>query len=142
MKKSDLHQKLLWLLVTIQMSSTTEKSSQSPLINYKKKHENCHEGFDTALNSDVQLRFNNCVDTYQAVPVLKKLKKGEELPNFSAYLNQDNRFTKNWYIIFCDPTLPEARDLDLDDAPPSKSTKPVFDDDDDLDIDFDALPER
>ena len=70
-----------------------------------------------------------------------------EDPEILDYLNQENKFTKNWYVIFCDPTLPEARDRDLDDVPPREAITPkksVIDDDDDfdLDIDFDALPEK
>ena len=107
----------------------------------KRRHEKCHEAFDTALNADLKSRFNNCVDTYQAVPVLRKQEKGDALPKFSTYIGQESKFTKNWYVIFCDPTLPEARDRDLDDIPaPKESSAPK--DDLDLDIDFDDLPER
>jgi len=115
----------------------------------KKRHVKCYDAFDGALTSDFKARFNNCVDTYQAVPVLKKLEKDKSPPNFSAYLSQESKFTKGWYIIFCDPTLPEARDLDLDEPSQSPKKKPAnsnsnsdFDDDFDLDINFDDLPEN
>ena len=73
----------------------------------------------------MRARFTVCVDTYQSVPVLKQANKGEAMPRYSAKLSQDNRFTKKgWYILFCDPTLPEASDRDLegDDVPTWKST--------------------
>jgi hypothetical protein len=110
----------------------------------KRRHVKCYEAFDLAMSSEVKGRFNNCVDTYQAVPVLRELEKGDEPPQFSALLNQENKYTKNWYVIFCDPTLPEARDSDLDEeVKPRPSRTPNEElDDFDLDIDFDALPEK
>ena len=56
------------------------------------------------------------------------------LPPHSEYLNTESRFTDDWVIIFCDPTLPEARDTDLDD-PPVK--EPVYTPDDERNLDFD-----
>ena len=74
----------------------------------QRRHSNCYEAFDIALTSALEERFKTCVNTHQAVPVLRKSERGEALPSFSEWLPQDNKYTKNWYIIFCDPTLPEA----------------------------------
>ncbi len=74
----------------------------------KKRHENCHASVETAFSNAMNQKFTVCVDTYQAVPVIKEAEKGEELPQFAAWLPDDNKFTKGWYVIFCDPTLPEA----------------------------------
>ena len=101
----------------------------------RKRHEKCHEAFDLSMTEKVKQRFYNCVDTYQAVPVLRKVNGGEGLPPYSAYLSSDSRFTKNWAIIFCDPTLPEARDRDLDDEP--VKSEPVYSPDDEMNLDFD-----
>lgn len=105
----------------------------------RKRHEKCHEAFDLSMTEKVKQRFYNCVDTYQAVPVLRKID-GNGLPPHSSYLNTESRFTKNWAVIFCDPTLPEARDRDLDDEStpiePMRS-EPVFDEDDEMNLDFD-----
>jgi hypothetical protein len=100
----------------------------------RKRHEKCHEAFDGSMTTKVQQRFFNCVDTYQAVPVLKRIERGESLPAHSTYLNTESRFTDDWIIIFCDPTLPEARDTDLDDEP---SRDPVYEPDDERNLDFD-----
>lgn len=105
----------------------------------RKRHEKCHEAVDSALTSRINEKFQVCVDTYQAVPVLKQADKGEALPQFAQWLPDDNKFTKkNWYIMFCDPTLPEAEDADLVntnlDATPRAD--PILDDEEDLD-DFD-----
>lgn len=101
----------------------------------RKRHEKCHEAFNLSMTEKVEKRFYNCVDTYQAVPVLRKVSGGEELPPYSAYLGSESRFTKNWAIIFCDPTLPEARDRDLDDEP--VRSEPVYSPDDEMNLDFD-----
>ena len=101
----------------------------------RKRHEKCHQAFDLSMTEKVKQRFYNCVDTYQAVPVLRKVDGGEDLPPYSAYLSSDSRFTKNWAIIFCDPTLPEARDRDLDDEP--VRSEPVYAPDDEMNLDFD-----
>ena len=101
----------------------------------RKRHEKCHEAFNLSMTDKVKQRFYNCVDTYQAVPVLRKIAGGEGLPPHSAYLSSESRFTKNWAIIFCDPTLPEARDRDLDDDP--IKSEPTFAPDDEMNLDFD-----
>ena len=85
----------------------------------KKRHESCHEEVEGAFSSSMRDKFSVCVDTYQAVPVLKESEKGEALPQFAAWLPEENKFTKGWYVIFCDPTLPEAgvdRSLEAFDA--------------------------
>ena len=100
----------------------------------KKRHEKCWNAFDTALNDTLKHRFTTCVNTYQAVPILKKAEKGEELPSFSEWLSKDNKYTKDWYVIFCDPSLPEKGDPDLDEQKEikRKRQKPV---DDELNLD-------
>ena len=105
----------------------------------RRRHEKCYQAFDEAMTANMREKFSKCVDTYQAVPVLKKKKRNEELPMFSEMLNEESRFTEEWYVIFCDPTLPEARDTDLDDESEEMSPAPL---DDDLDINFDDLPEK
>lgn len=104
----------------------------------KRRHAKCYQAFDEAMTSAMWEKFKNCVTTYQAVPVLKKKNRNEELPMFSEMLNEESRFTEDWYVIFCDPTLPEARDTDLDDDPRDLELEPSADD---LNINFDDLPE-
>ena len=75
----------------------------------KKRHQKCYAAVEGAMNSQISGRFKVCVDTYQSVPVLRKQKKGDPMPRHSQRLSEDNKFTKKgWYILFCDPTLPEA----------------------------------
>ena len=92
----------------------------------RKRHAKCYAAVDSAMGSTIRGKFTRCVDTYQSVPVLKKkAKKSQSLPRYSKELPRDNKFTKKgWYVLFCDPTLPEAADRDLegDDVPTWKST--------------------
>lgn len=91
----------------------------------RKRHEKCHAAVEEALSSQMRSRFTVCVDTYQSVPVLKQMGKSDSIPKYSVRLSKDNKFTKKgWYVLFCDPTLPEASDDDLkgDDVPTWKST--------------------
>jgi hypothetical protein len=77
----------------------------------RKRHANCHESVDAAFSPSIRKKFEECVDTYQAVPVLKQLEKKEKMPHMGQNLPDDNKFTKKgWVIIWCDPSLPEAGD--------------------------------
>jgi hypothetical protein len=77
----------------------------------RKRHANCHESVDAAFSSSIRKKFEECVDTYQAVPVLKQLEKKEAMPHMAQALPDNNKFTKKgWVIIWCDPSLPEAGD--------------------------------
>jgi hypothetical protein len=81
----------------------------------RRRHAKCHAAVDEAMSSSIRGRFTVCVDTYQSVPVLKKAEKNATMPRYSTKLSDDNKFTKKgWYILFCDPTLPEAGDPDLE----------------------------
>jgi len=91
----------------------------------RKRHGKCYAAVEGAMSSQIRGKFTVCVDTYQSVPVLKQKKKGDPMPNYSQRLAEDNKFTKKgWYILFCDPTLPEAgdRDLEGDDVPTWRGT--------------------
>jgi len=75
----------------------------------RKRHAKCHDSVEAALTPSIRSKFTTCVDTYQAVPELRQLEKGDAMPAFAERLPDDNKFTKKgWVIVFCDPTLPEA----------------------------------
>lgn len=79
----------------------------------RKRHEKCHEAVETAFGPAVREKYTTCVDSYQATPVLRQREKDEALPAFAEMLPDDNKFTKKgWYIIYCDPTLPEGQTID------------------------------
>lgn len=75
----------------------------------RNRHEKCHEAVDAALSPALREKFNQCVNSGQATPALRQLDKKAALPPHAVRLADDNKFTKNgWVIVFCDPTLPEA----------------------------------
>lgn len=75
----------------------------------RKKLGRCRETVVATLKTDdMQNRFAHCVRSRQATPSVHELQRGQELPQFSEYLNEDERVTRGWYVQLCDPTLPEA----------------------------------
>lgn len=75
----------------------------------RRRHDKCHEAVEAAMTPAIKERYAVCVNSFQAMPVLKQLEKKETLPSFAERLPDDNKFTDGgWYILFCDPTLPES----------------------------------
>jgi hypothetical protein len=55
--------------------------------------------------------------------VLKQGDAKSEIPAFADWVNPDSKYVntgvfnkQSWYVIYCDPTLPEAH-VDADDIP-------------------------
>ena len=72
----------------------------------------CCETITEALTPTMRDKFRHCIKAGQSVPaVLEAEKKQKKLPLYAEWLGQDNKVTKGWYVLFCDPTLPEADDL-------------------------------
>lgn len=126
----------------------------------RKKLGKCREKVESELNGELGRKYVHCIRSGQSVPSLHELGKNETLPQFAEYLDQESKVTHNWYILLCDPTLPEAPDLkqvehllkaddwgsDLDnyqapkgeDLLPEEAPAP----DGALDVDLDVLPEK
>lgn len=85
----------------------------------RKRMETCREEVRGSLGSTRAARFKQCVGSRQAQPRLVRVddkEKDPELPRWSEWLNAESKFTKDrWYVVFCDPTLPESRMQDLED---------------------------
>lgn len=80
----------------------------------RKKMGNCRADVQAALQSNVRRdKFSHCVRAGQATPTVKEIEKGQTLPQFSEWVNEEEKTTKGYYILFCDPTLPEKADGDL-----------------------------
>ena len=91
------------------------------------------------------------MDTYQSTPLFLR-SEGDTLPAFATPV-PSNRFTRDrWYIQFCDPTLPEGTEQDLESFQPAEEgttpetmtneEAPSWDDLDDIfDEDLDDLPD-
>jgi len=85
----------------------------------RRKMGRCRETVAAALDTTVRSAFEACLRAGQEIPSLAEAEKGEELPVFSQWLDQDSRVTKGWYVRLCDPTLPEPtefEDLDLEET--------------------------
>lgn len=67
----------------------------------------CRDVVETSL-SRWERRYKDCVRSGAAVPQLRQLSPSEEMPSFAVMLDSSNVTTAGWYILFCDPSLPEA----------------------------------
>jgi hypothetical protein len=73
----------------------------------RKRMGRCRETIDTVL-APLRPQFEHCVRSGQELPTLV-MEENEDarLPAFARWLGQDDRITKDWYVLMCDPTLPE-----------------------------------
>ena len=77
----------------------------------RKKLGKCRETVEANLMSPVRRdKFAHCVRSGQAVPTVHELEKKATLPDFSEMINEEAKQTKGWYVLFCDPTLPEKEE--------------------------------
>lgn len=96
-----------------------EKGMRGVTLSGRKKMAKCRNGVLDALDAEVLDRFRHCVRSEQAIPKAfeadKDLAKGSKpLPEYSTWIDQKNRFTKDFYVLYCDPTLPEKSVWDED----------------------------
>jgi hypothetical protein len=87
------------------------------------KVDRCREVVEEAL-APHESRFLECVRSNQAIPELRLRKTREQLPTTAALLDENNRITRGWYILFCDPDLPEAQDRTPPPAPQPRRDTP------------------
>jgi len=78
----------------------------------RRKMGKCRESVEAALGADVERSYRHCLKSGQAVPGLREATKDlSGLPDHARWLDESDRIVKGWYIVLCDPTLPEARDF-------------------------------
>jgi hypothetical protein len=73
----------------------------------RKKLGSCREDV-TAVVATYRTKYEHCIKSGQEAPTLHEAAKDFTMPQFGEYLNQDDKFVKDWYVMLCDPTLPEA----------------------------------
>ena len=74
----------------------------------RKKLGRCRETVQATLMVNTRRdKFSHCVRSGQATPTVRELEKNTELPKFSEMIDEEQKQTKGWYVMFCDPTLPE-----------------------------------
>lgn len=62
-------------------------------------------------------RFKACVRSDEAVPELRTAIATEDLPEAAVWLARTDPEIRDWYLLFCDPQLPEAGHGRADPAP-------------------------
>lgn len=67
----------------------------------------CREGVAEALVPH-RTRFKTCLRADEAVPELRLAILTEDLPEAASWLDRTNPEIRDWYMLFCDPELPEA----------------------------------
>lgn len=53
-------------------------------------------------------KFNHCVRSGQALPVVRAWEEGAKLPPYAETIDEAQKEVRGWIVIFCDPTLPEV----------------------------------
>jgi hypothetical protein len=77
----------------------------------RKKLGQCRETVEAGLASGTRRdRFAHCVRSGQARPSVHELDKKAVLPDFAEMIDEDQKQTKGWYVLWCDPTLPEIEE--------------------------------
>lgn len=108
----------------------------------RKKLGKCRETIEALLlDPDIRDQFTHCVRSGQATPGAHVIEKKQSLPEFSRWLNQEDKIVRDWYLLMCDPTLPERKDgfLNEDHLPKGAATQKK--DDFNFLEDLDDLPE-
>lgn len=79
----------------------------------RNKLSRCKEEVLAALGSTRARQYKHCLSSAQAAPRLVRTDKQSgdlTLPRWGEWVAQDSDFTRDaWYIVYCDPTLPEAQ---------------------------------
>ncbi len=77
----------------------------------RKKLGRCRETVEASLGAPARRdRFVHCVRSGQAVPTVHELEKKATLPDFAEMIDEEQKQTKGWYVLWCDPTLPELEE--------------------------------
>jgi len=117
----------------------------------RKKLGKCREAVTAELERPERRdKFAHCVRSGQATPSVHEMEKGASMPQFAEYINEDDKIVKGWYLLLCDPTLPEADGfLNEEHLPPTEEEVDLFDLPADVEAvqpsetdDFDDLPEE
>ena len=81
----------------------------------RKKLGRCRETVEATVGTVSRRdRFAHCVRSGQAIPTVHELEKKAVLPDFAVMIDEEQKQTKGWYVLWCDPTLPELDDGQLE----------------------------
>ncbi len=110
----------------VEQTAATERAKEDALVNKferfknaaqleicekggRKKMGKCREAVLGYLGTDaIRDKFAHCVRSGSAMPSVHEMtEKNGTLPDYSQWMNQDDKIVKDWYLLSCDPTLPE-----------------------------------
>lgn len=92
----------------------------------RKKLGRCRETVEEKV-TPFKAKFQHCLRSGQEMPSVHPVEKGVDLPQFSELIDETSNITEGWYVLLCDPTLPEAKgfaDERTDDEPNLPPTQP------------------
>ncbi len=102
----------------------------------RKKMSRCRETVEETAEP-YKDKFDHCVRSGQAVPSVREIeKKSDPLPQYAEWIDEENKVTKGYYVLLCDPTLPEATGDGF-----KLPNQPADGGGDDLFSEFDELPD-
>lgn len=73
----------------------------------KARLQRCRDAVETALVAH-EARYLGCIRDGYGAPTLHVADRGEAIPTFATWLDDDTRELQGAYILFCDPSLPES----------------------------------
>lgn len=86
------------------------------------KREDCRRVVtDSLVTPQRRERYEYCLRSDQAEPKLEQLEPNEFPTDHGFMVNDENRLTRHWAVLSCDPSLPVDPDLSVAD-PPAQTT--------------------
>ena len=77
----------------------------------RKSVDKCQEGVESYFTEARFERFADCVESANATPALYAVPRGDAVPSTAEGIGQRPLFARqDWYVVYCDPTLPERAD--------------------------------
>ena len=74
-----------------------------------RRQHKCYKAFDFALNEQLKEKLMHCVVTSQETPVLGRVRGEQALPEKAIFLGKEESYVFNWYIQFCDQSVPDIK---------------------------------
>lgn len=98
----------------------------------RKKMERCREDALAGVRP-LEPAARACLRAGHATPALRARERGEDMPREAVFIGNGDR---DWFVVLCDPTLPEAKALlaDLDGAGRAEPMLDAMDELDDLEM--------
>lgn len=82
----------------------------------------CREKVETSLPA-FRTRFEHCIRSGQEIPTFVEAPRDlVDLPAYAEWIDQEDRVTRGWYVLLCDPTLPESEEFAAPPLPQREGT--------------------